>query len=152
MGEFLHAVVITAEPLESDDARRLIAALDEHLSGLYPPEENFFELPHADAFLIARLDGAAVGCGAVRFLDAVTAEVKRMFVDPAVRGRGIAAAILAELEAFARGAGAERLVLETGERQHAALVLYARAGFVTIPCFGAYAASKSSVCFEKNLR
>jgi GNAT superfamily N-acetyltransferase len=139
------------EPLDGPEAQRLIAELDAHLQALYPPDENFLELPTADLFLVARLDGAAVGCGAVRFIDAETAEVKRMYVAPRARRAGVGRKLLDELEAFARASGAARLVLETGERQQEALALYERGGFAMIPCFGEYAASKSSRCFEKVL-
>jgi GNAT superfamily N-acetyltransferase len=144
-------LTVAAEPLDSAEARRLIGELDAHLAGLYPPEENFLSLPVADIFLIARVDGQAVGCGAVRFIDETTAEVKRMYVAPPARGAGVAWRMLSELEAFARGKGATRLVLETGERQPEAIALYERAGFTLIPCFGEYASSKSSRCFEKLL-
>jgi len=143
---------IAPEPLDSDDARSLIRALDDYLIALYPPEDNFLELPTADLFLVARIDGLAVGCGAVRFVAPDTAEVKRMYVAPDARGTGIAAELLARLESFAVVQGARRLVLETGELQHAALALYERAGFTQIPCFGEYAASKTSRCYEKTLK
>jgi putative acetyltransferase len=141
----------SAEPLDSADAQRLIGDLDDHLNSLYPPEDNFTELPTADAFLIARIDDVAVGCGAVRFLDASTAEVKRMYVAPAARGNGVGRRLLEDLEAFARSRGAQRLVLETGPLQVEALALYERAGFITTPCWGEYAHGKNSLCFEKPL-
>ena len=144
-------LTIAPEPLDSADARRLIGELDDHLNSLYPPEDNFTELPTADAFLIARIDDVAVGCGAVRFLDAETAEVKRMYVGPDARGRGVGRELLAELESFARGRGARRLVLETGPQQAEALALYERAGFVETPCWGEYAHGNNSICFEKPL-
>src|SRR5580765_7674906 len=119
---------------------------------MYPPEDNFTELPHADAFLIARDDGGeAVGCGAVRFIDETTAEVKRMYVAPSARGTGVGRRILEELEQFARAQGALRLVLETGPLQAEALALYHRAGFVTTPCWGAYIHGNNSICFQKPL-
>jgi putative acetyltransferase len=144
-------LTIAPEPLDSADARRLIGELDEHLNSLYPPEDNFTELPTADAFLIARVDDVAVGCGAVRFLDAETAEVKRMYVGPLARGSGVGRQLLDELESFARERGARRLVLETGPLQPEALALYERAGFVTTPCWGEYAHGNNSICFEKQL-
>jgi putative acetyltransferase len=144
-------LTISAESLHSVDARRLIGELDEHLNSLYPPEDNFTELPTADAFLIARVDDLAIGCAAVRFLDAETAEVKRMYVAPTARGDGVGRRLLEELEAFARERGARRLVLETGPLQIEALALYERTGFVSTPCWGAYAHGKNSRCFEKPL-
>ena len=129
-------LTITPESLDSSDARRLIGELDALLNSLYPPEDNFLDLPTADAFLVARDDGDAVGCGAVRFIDGETAEVKRMYAVPSVRGAGVAWRLLQELEAFARGRGARRLVLETGPRQLDAIALYERSGFVVVPRWG----------------
>ena len=102
-------------------------------------------------FLIAREGGRAVGCGAIRLLDATTAEVKRMYVEADQRGRGLGKAVLDRLEAAAIQLGARRLVLETGIYQEAAIVLYRRAGFTPIDCWGAYESSPTSLCFEKTL-
>jgi putative acetyltransferase len=149
-------ITIAPEAFDSADARRLIGALDEHLSSRYPPEQRFGPnlkmehlAPGLGAFVIARFGGVAVGCGAVRRLDETTVEVKRMYVDPEVRGRGVAKAILGRLEAEARLIGASRLVLETGIYQDEAIGLYRRAGFSVIDCFGEYAGVPTSVCFEK---
>ncbi len=150
-------VTIAAEPLDTPGVGRLLDDLDAYLNGLYRPEENFLDLPADDVvegrgtFLVARLDGVVVGCGAARQLEDTTAEVKRMFVDPAARGRGVGRLILAELEAWALAAGMTRLVLEAGDRQEEAIRLYRRFGFRPIPCFGEYAAAPLSSCFEKFL-
>ncbi len=74
-----------------------------------------------------------------------------MFVDPDVRRRGVARAILRALESAARDLGYHTLRLETGTRQSEALDLYASAGFGEIPRFGEYADDPFSVCFEKRL-
>ena len=151
------SVTIEAEQLDSADAQRLIASLDAHLNSLYPPEDNFLDLDaaHVDgsqgAFFVARLDGVGVGCAAIRLLSRSTGEVKRMFVEPATRGRGVGRALLVALEAWARDAGVERLVLETGPHQPEAIGLYLRTGFVEIPCFGQYEGAPNSVCYEKRL-
>ncbi|MGA8717932.1 MAG: GNAT family N-acetyltransferase, partial [Solirubrobacteraceae bacterium] len=79
------------------------------------------------------------------------AELKRMYVVPAARGRGLSRAVLSELETRATALGATRVVLETGDKATAALALYESAGYARIPCFGAYAASPTSICFEKRL-
>ena len=151
-------LAITAEPFDSDDARRLIAGLDAGLAELYPPEERFgpnLKPEHLEdgrgTFLIARDGDRAVGCGAIRVLDPTTAEVKRMFVEPDQRGQGVGKAVLTALEAAARQLGVERLALETGTFQHAAIALYKGAGFTQIDCWGEYASSPTSICFEKNL-
>ncbi len=148
-------LTVSVEPLESSDAQSLIRALDGYLSNLYPPEDNFTHVATEElrgergAFLVARDDGVAVGCGAIRRLSPSTAEVKRMFVVPGNRGRGVGKAILDELVSWAAAAGVSTVVLETGERQEEAVRLYERFGFSPIPCFGAYADSAQSVCYEK---
>lgn len=151
-------LTISAESFESADARRLVAALDAELGALYPPENRFgprFTAHHAaegrGAFLVARLDGEAAGCGAITLLDADTAEVKRMYAAPEARGRGVGRAILERLEGLARGFGVSRLVLETGIHQAEAIALYERAGYRRVDCWGDYAASATSVCYEKQV-
>jgi GNAT superfamily N-acetyltransferase len=149
---------IAAEPFDSDDARRLVAELDGHLGDLYRPEQRFgpnLKAEHlADGhgtFLVARDGGRAVGCGAIRVLDPTSAEVKRMYVEPEQRGKGVGWAVLAGLEAAARQLGVRRLVLETGVYQEAAIALYRRAGFGQVECWGEYATSTTSVCYAKDL-
>jgi putative acetyltransferase len=149
---------VTAEPFDSQDARRLIAALDAALTEVYPPEQRFgpnLKPEHLEdgrgAFLVARDGDRAVGCGAIRRLDATTAEVKRMYVEPDHRGRRVGWAVLAGLEAAARQLGVQRLVLETGIYQEEAIALYRRAGFTPIDCWGEYASSPTSLCYEKTL-
>jgi putative acetyltransferase len=152
------SLIITAEPFDSDDARRLIAGLDAGLAEVYPPEQRFgpnLKPEHLEdgrgTFLVARDGGRAVGCGAIRVLDPMSAEVKRMYVEPEVRGRGVGKAVMTALETAARRLGVQRLVLETGVHQDAAIALYERAGFTRIDCWGEYTSSPSSICYEKNL-
>jgi putative acetyltransferase len=151
-------LVIAPEPLTSPDVQALIARLNAELTASYPnPEDNFFELSDEQVdgrrgvLLLAKAGGEPVGCGALRRLDPATGEIKRMYVAPAARGAGVGARILAELERHARALGIRRLLLETGERQAAAVRLYERAGFVPIPCFGEYAAAPLSLCMGKEL-
>ena len=144
--------------MDSADARRLIAELDAGLAALYPPEQRFgpnLKAEHLEdgrgTFLIARDGGRAVGCGAIRVLDGARAEVKRMYVEPARRGKGVGRSVLVELESAARAMGVRYLVLETGVHQEAAIVLYRRAGFTPIDCWGEYASSPTSICFGRAL-
>ena len=103
-------------------------------------------------FLVIYRAGIAVGCGAVRLLDSETAELKRMYVVPPARGKGLGRRLVDGLEAEARTLGARRLVLETGTRQHAALGLYRASGFHPIPLFGEYRLSpETSVCLGKEI-
>ena len=144
----------------TDDVRLLIGELEAVLAAAYPPEQRhglsldaIFQ-PHV-RFFVARRRGAAVGCGGVALFDEY-AEVKRMYVRHSARGQGLADAILARLEAETRDAGLSVLRLETGDRQSAAMRLYARAGFQKCPAFGAYASMApqsiaTSVFFEKRI-
>jgi putative acetyltransferase len=151
-------ISIAAEPFDSRDAQRLIAALDAGLAALYPPEQRFGPNLKPEqleggrgTFLVARDDAHPVGCGALRLLDTTTAEVKRMYVEPDQRGKGVGWAVLNSLEATALKIGVRHLVLETGVYQEAAIALYRRAGFTPVDCWGEYASSPTSVCFEKSL-
>jgi len=149
-------ISIASEPFDSADALRLVGALDAHLASRYPPDQRFGPnlrpehlAPGLGTFVVARLDGVAVGCGAIRRLDEGIAEVKRMFVKPELRGRGVAKQLLDRLEGDARAMGVNRLVLETGIHQAEAIGLYRQAGFTPVDCWGEYANAPTSVCFEK---
>lgn len=155
-------VSIAVEDPTSPDASELIRQLSAELavrydfvddgSGLFSAAD--VQAPRA-AFLILRLDGQAVGCGALRpmdedgFEDAV--EIKRMYVAPEVRGLRLAAIILDRLEQLAREFGYARAVLETGDRNPEAIRLYERSGYEHVPPYGPYIGSARSVCFAKPL-
>jgi len=150
---------IRRSTLDSPDAAFLIAALNAELKAAFPePGATHFSLSGAQvegdagAFVIAYLDEMAVGCGAVRRLDESTAELKRMYVDPSVRGRGIGRALVEALEHEARLLGVTAVVLETGTRLTPAIRLYEGMGYSRIPLFGEYLASAdTSLCFGKSL-
>ena len=153
-------VQIEAALTATDEVRSLVGELETVLAAEYPPEQRhgldldaIFQ-PHV-RFFLARLRGAAVGCGGVALFPDF-AEVKRMYVRDTARGQGVADAILARIEAEVRRAGLSVLRLETGDRQIAAMQLYARAGFRECPAFGAYASMPpqsiaTSVFFEKRI-
>jgi GNAT superfamily N-acetyltransferase len=102
-------------------------------------------------YLVVVVDGRAVACGAVQVLDPQTAELKRMYIRPAYRGRGIARQLLTALEELALAGGHPVLRLETGEYLYAAIALYTAAGYAPIPTYGQYVGNPFSVCFEKRL-
>jgi putative acetyltransferase len=153
-------VRIELAPSATEDVRALIDELETVLAAEYTPEQRhglaldaLFQ-PHI-RFFLARLHGAAVGCGGVALFDDF-AEVKRMYVRDAARRKGVAGAILARLEEEARNAGLSWLRLETGDNQNAAMQLYARAGFRRCPVFGDYTlmapqSIATSVFFEKRI-
>jgi len=152
-------VDVRRSALSSPDAGRLIAALNAELTTTFPePGATHFSLASHQvsvgdgAFMIAYLDDVAVGCGAVRRIDRATAELKRMFVDPTVRGRGVGRALVEALEQEARRLGVSKIVLETGTRLSRAIRLYEGMGYTPIPLFGEYLSSPdTSRCFGKSL-
>ncbi len=101
--------------------------------------------------VVARWNGEPVGCGALRRIDATTVEVKRMYVAPAFRRRGVSRRILAKLEAVAKEHGYARIILETGARQPEALALYAASGYQRTANYGRYVGNPEAACFEKRL-
>ena len=151
------AVEIEAVDPHSPAAMALIQRLAAELSRRYEDDDGSGGFRPADAtvprsvFLVAYAADRPVGCGALRPYDEATAEVKRMFVDAACRGRRIGAALLRELERHARAFGYVRMILETGIRQPEAIRLYEREGYIRIPAFGRYVGNSLSVCFGKTL-
>ncbi len=119
----------------------------EDIEHVLPPEEMV-------ATVLVRVDGAAAGCGSLResaVLGAGVGELKRMYVVPALRGRGLSRLILTALEEIAVGRGLHRLVLETGIEQPEAVGLYLSAGYEPIPNFGLYAEEQGSRCYARRI-
>lgn len=138
-----------------DDATELIAELDADLAVRYGsdgdpvlahPEE--FELPHGRFFVVTE-NGAALGCAGIRRIASGTAELKRMYVRPGVRGRGLARLLLATCEQAAAELGYDELWLETGDAQPEAVALYLSAGYQPVPSFGQYQHSPRSITLGK---
>ena len=97
--------------------------------------------------LVWEEDGELLACGAIKRLDAHSAEVKRMYTVPHARGRGLGRALLLELIGRGRELGYARLVLETGDQQPEAVHLYESAGFTRIANFGYYVGVENSLCY-----
>ena len=116
-----------------------------------PTREAAMFVPPDGVFLVVRDGGHAIGCGGVCRFDETRAELKRMYVVPDARGRGLGRLLLVALEDEARRLGYRGIVLETGDRQPEALSLYESAGYERIPCYGIYATRALSMCFEKTL-
>jgi GNAT superfamily N-acetyltransferase len=147
------------EAFDSVDVRALTEAQQAEMRGLYkgeadigPAREPPMFVEPDGVFLVVRDDaGAAVACGGIARFDGERGELKRMYVVPEQRGRGLGRRILVELEAEARRLGYRSLVLETGDRQPVALGLYGSAGYERIPCYPPYDSRALSLCFEKLL-
>jgi GNAT superfamily N-acetyltransferase len=106
--------------------------------------------PPQGLFLVCYVDDVPAACGGWRAHE-TDVELKRMYVTPAFRGRGLARAVLAELERTAVDAGFGRLILETGTKQPEAIALYLSAGYAEVPRFGYYAEAPEAVHLGKVL-
>lgn len=152
------SAIISLERPDTLDAAALVAELDAYLNPLYPPESRFGLsidklLAESVDFFILRVDGVAAGCAGLKvFLPPDHyGEVKRMFIRPPFRQRGLARLLLAHLESHARKHRVPRLRLETGIHQTEAIALYESCGFTPIAPFGPYLGSTMSRCFEKTI-
>jgi putative acetyltransferase len=137
------------------DFRALVKLLDADLAERDGKDHAFFaqfnkidSIKHA---VVACVDNAAVACGAVKKYDDETMEVKRMFVKAECRGKGIARAVLAELEKWTAELGYSFCILETGKRQPEAISLYTSSGYLSIPNYGQYEKVETSVCMKKRI-
>ena len=142
--------------LDDTDVLLLISNLNSDLYSRYPePGALVFSLESADlqegvgALLMAVLDDEPVGCGAFRVIDDVpgSAEIKRMYVTLAGRGKKIGSALLAEVERSA--AGIDRFALEFGPRQPEAQGMFESAGYVVCEPWGPFIGKEFSICMEK---
>jgi putative acetyltransferase len=150
------AVVITLEHPGAPEAASLIAELDAHLEPLYPSESRHgFSvqklIAESVAFFVVRVDGAPAGCAGIKLFSVEYGEVKRMYVRPEFRKLGLARLLLDHLSDHARKHGIDKLRLETGIHQHAAIRLYEHVGFQRIPPFGEYREDPVSRCYEKRI-
>jgi len=140
-------------------ALALLAEAGHEARSLYPelfadgsPAPTNQPLGEREVYLLAWREGVAVGCGALRRLDAQRGELRRLFVTPQARREGVGRALLARLEADALALGYRRLLLETGTRQKPAAALYRAAGWRRMAPYGNFVGDPTSVCFGKTLR
>jgi putative acetyltransferase len=150
------AITIAIESPLQDDVRELVASLNDYLLKLTPPEFVFHltveQMAEADVTVwIARDAGRAIGCGALKRHTSRIAEVKRMFTHEDYRGQGIGRRILGEILNAALDEDIEELVLETGDRHHAAWAIYEKAGFNRCGPVLDYPDSEYSVFYHKQL-
>lgn len=138
---------------ENIDFVELVRLLDADLSERDGEDHAFYAqfnkidmIKHA---VVAYFKEQAVGCGAVKAYAAGTGEVKRMFVRPGYRGKGIAGKILSELESWAMEISFHTLILETGKAQPEAIRLYTKSNYQIIPNYGQYENVENSVCMKK---
>ncbi|MET1053079.1 MAG: GNAT family N-acetyltransferase [Mycetocola sp.] len=148
---------VAVENPRQDEVISLLRLGTEYARSLYPPENTFLldvdELDRQEVRVyVARIEGGrAIGMAALVPWGMAVTEIKRMFVHPDARGRGVGSRLLEQMEADARAAGLRQIVLETGTLHTAAVALYSRNGYESIPQFGQYIGEKYSYCMAKML-
>ena len=149
-------LIITRTDSTNPDFVKLVKLLDEELALRDGSEHSFFaQYNKIDAIknvVVAYHNEQATGCGAFKKYQGHTAEVKRMYVLPTERGKGIAGEVLKELEKWALEEGFGSCILETGKKQPEAIRLYEKSGYKLIPNYGQYKEIESSVCMRKPLK
>lgn len=141
---------------ENSDFVQLVRLLDADLAERDGNDHSFYaQFNKVDTIkhvVVAYENDEPISCGAIKEYIPGSMEVKRMYTLPAYRGKGMAARVLTELEAWAAELGCEKCVLETGKRQPEAIALYQKNGYAITPNYGQYTGIDNSVCFEKKLR
>lgn len=141
---------------DDPDFKALVKLLDADLAerdgadhGFYSQFNKIDKIRHA---VVCYEDGQPIGCGAIKAFDEQAMEVKRMYVSPEGRNKGIATRVLTELETWASEMGYAKCVLETGKRQPEAIALYEKNAYRRTENYGQYVGVENSVCFEKALK
>lgn len=137
------------------DFVNLVKLLDSELSirdgedhAFYNQFNSISQIKYA---IIAYENGIPVGCGAIKEFSPEAMEVKRMFIIPEFRAKGLATFILKGLEQWALDLGYHKCILETGKKQPEAIALYRKNNYTQISNYGQYSGVENSLCFEKNL-
>jgi putative acetyltransferase len=140
---------------ENPDFRELVYLLDQDLAIRDGDDHAFYHqfnsIGDIKYVLVAYEQDIPVACGAIKAFDETSMEVKRMYTKQDHRKKGLASAVLEELERWAAEMGMTRCVLETGVNQPEAITMYQRLGYLRIPNYGQYAGVETSLCFEKRV-
>lgn len=139
----------------NEDFQSLVNLLDEYLAFIDGDEHAFYaqlnKTANLNQVVVCYRKDEPIGCGAFKAYDEHTVEIKRMYVKPAYRGKGIGLYILRELELWAAELNFSAVLLETGKRQPDAIRLYEKAGYSRIKNFGKYENVENSVCMMKRI-
>ncbi|MGC4786117.1 GNAT family N-acetyltransferase [Micromonospora zamorensis] len=145
-------MLIESRPVTDPEIAALVVAQQRELREADGGLDGQVFMPHDDVrYLAVVVNDRAVACGGLQSLDAETGEIKRMYVRPAYRGRGIARQLVAALEECAFRQGHSVVCLETGTYLPTAIALYTSCGYEQIPAYGEYVSNPYSVCFAKRL-
>lgn len=149
-------VTLRAVPYDDPVAVGLVGRVQQEYVERYGgPDEAAVDpaefLPPEGLFLVAEIGGEPAGCGAWRVYPPGGVEIKRVYVAPGFRRRGLAQLLVAELERSAAAAGHDTVVLNTGDRQPEAIALYTDLGYSPVPGYGVYACSPGAVFLGKDL-
>jgi GNAT superfamily N-acetyltransferase len=146
-------IIIQRTNSDHPDFIQLVRELDADLAVRDGEDHSFYAqfntIDKIKYAVLAYENGQPLGCGAIKEFSEDTMEIKRMFVLPESRKRGIASRVLSALETWAGELSCKKCILETGKRQPEAIGLYRRNGYTPIPNYGQYAGMDNSVCFEK---
>jgi putative acetyltransferase len=146
---------ITRQSNENPDFKELVYLLDVDLNARYGLLMNQYnhlnKTDHIPTVVVAYCDSEAIACGCFKKQDDNTVEMKRVFVKPEYRNKGVAASILLELEKWASELGFTHAVLETGMKQFEAIHFYHKIGYSDIENYGPYIGNTNSVCMRKHL-
>lgn len=141
---------------DNPDFIALVKLLDADLAKRDGADHSFYaqfnKIDKIRHVVLAYDNETPVGCGAIKQFAPDAMEVKRMYILPGHRNKGIATIILSELERWAGELSYARCVLETGKRQPEAIELYKKNGYKVIENYGQYVGIENSVCFEKGLQ
>jgi len=148
-------IILNRTNSENRDFQYLVFELDNDLAKKNGEKNDFFaqynKIDQIKYAIVGINDNIPVGCGAMKEYDKSTMEIKRMYVPFEMRGKGVAVAILKDLENWARELGFKKCVLETGDKMLEAIGLYKKSGYKVIKNDGQYENIQSSICFEKDL-
>ena len=140
---------------DNQDFKKLILKLDELLQITDGAEHSFFaqfnKVENIKNVVVCYENKKAIGCGAFKVTDNQTVEIKRMFVDPNFRGKGVASIVLKELEIWAKEEHYSVIILETGRKLENAISLYKKSGYSITKNYEQYIGVESSVCFRKGI-
>lgn len=150
-------ITIKRTDSRNEDFQKLVDELDVDLGVYYKEEQSFYEkLNNIEkieyAIVVYDEKDKPVGCGGIKKFSKSEAEIKRMYVLPTYRGKGIATIILSELEKWGNELKFKKCILETLKEKQYAIGFYKKNDYKIIPNFGEYINAENSVCFEKELK